>query len=64
MIKPGDLVTWVHEGVVLEKILPEAAGIVVSLENQSGNEGAWIMWPGIGVRWSPLFQLKLVDEIS
>jgi len=49
---------------VLEKTLLEAAGIVVSLENQSGNDGAWVMWPGIGVRWSPLFQLKIVDDIA
>jgi len=62
VIKPGDLVTWKHEGVVIEKTTSTSAGIVVSLEDQSGNEGAWIMWPGIGMRWSPLLQLKIVDE--
>lgn len=62
MIKPGDLVTWVHQGVVLEKTSTPSAGIVVNLESKAGNDGAWVMWPGIGLRWSPLFQLKIVDD--
>jgi hypothetical protein len=61
-VKPGDLVSWVHKGVILDKSFPSAVGILLNLEKKSGTDGAWVMWPGVGIRWSPLFQIKLSKE--
>lgn len=58
MICEGDLVTWKYKDVF---IVP-SSGIVITLVDKSGNHGAWVMWPDIGMRWSPIHQLKLVDE--
>ena len=58
MISEGDLVTWKYKDVF---IVP-SAGIVITLVNKSGNPGAWVMWPEIGARWSPIHQLKIIDE--
>jgi len=64
VIKPGDLVTWKYEYSSAPANTETTPGIVVSLEGKSGNDGAWIMWPGIGTSWSPMFQLKIVDEMG
>jgi hypothetical protein len=58
---PGDMVSWISPGDDLDKGSSYCPGLLVSKETKSETPGAWVMWPDIGIRWSPEKQLKIAN---
>jgi hypothetical protein len=58
----GDLVKN-KESYKDEKIWPDAGlGLIISLEDVGGTPGAWVLWTGKGMYWSPERQLEVISE--